>query len=38
MGGLDWQALPIAIELFGVADPELLIHQLVALRNHERTS
>jgi hypothetical protein len=38
MGGIDWAALPIVCELFGVADPDLLIHQLVAIRDSQRES
>lgn len=34
MGGqLDWSALPVVAELLGVADVEILIHQLVAIRD-----
>ena len=33
-----WAALPIVCELFGVADPDLLIHQLVAIRDSQRES
>lgn len=33
MGGLDWQALPIVIDMLGITDPETLIHQLVEIRN-----
>lgn len=36
MGGLDWAALPIVVEVLGVADPERLLHQLVAIREHEK--
>lgn len=35
MGGLDWAALPIVVDLLGVSDPELLITHLVALRDHQ---
>ena len=35
MGGIDWSALPIVIDLLGVADPEALITQLVAIRDHQ---
>ena len=37
MGGLDWSALPVVVELIGVDDVDLLIHQLVALRDHGRS-
>lgn len=36
MGGLDWQALPIVVDMLGIADPEDLIMQLVAVREHTR--
>lgn len=36
MGGLDWAALPIVVEVLGVADPERLLHQLVTIREHEK--
>lgn len=32
---LDWAALPIVAELFGIDDVETLITQLVALRDHQ---
>ncbi|HRI90385.1 MAG TPA: hypothetical protein PLS93_01885 [Accumulibacter sp.] len=35
MGGIDWSALPIVIDLLGVSDPETLITQLVAIRDHQ---
>lgn len=34
MGGLDWQALPIVVDMLGISDPEDLIMQLVAVREH----
>lgn len=34
MGGLDWAALPVVVELLGVSDVEQLIVQLVAIREH----
>lgn len=37
MGGIDWSALPIVIDLLGVSDPEPLITQLVAIRDHQNT-
>lgn len=33
MGGLDWNALPVIADLLGVEDMELLINQLVVIRN-----
>jgi hypothetical protein len=35
MGGIDWSALPIVIDLLGVSDPEALIAQLVAIRDYQ---
>lgn len=35
MGGIDWSALPMVIDLLGVSDPETLIAQLVAIRDHQ---
>ena len=36
MGGLDWQALPIVIDMLGISDPEDLIMHLVTVREHAR--
>ena len=36
MGGMDWAALPIVVEMLGVSDPETLIQQLAAIRDHQR--
>jgi len=37
MGGLDWSALPIIVEMLGVREPDVLITQLVAIRDAQRT-
>lgn len=37
MGGLDWQALPVVTEILGIEDPEVLIEQLVILRDFNRS-
>lgn len=38
MRGLDWQALPVIVDLLGIADIDLLVAQLLVLRdNLERT-
>lgn len=38
MRGLDWQALPVVVDLLGIADIDLLVAQLLVLRdNLERT-
>lgn len=37
MGGqIDWAALPVIVELYGIADVEIFITQLVAIRDHLR--
>lgn len=33
MGGLDWDALPIVLELLGVIDPEPTIRDLIIIRD-----
>ncbi len=33
MGGLDWQALPLLLQLYDIADPERTIQHLVTIRN-----
>jgi len=38
MGGIDWAALPVVVEMLGVTDPELLITQLVAIRDHQNAT
>lgn len=36
MGGLDWQALETVSEMFGFADLELLIVQLITIRDWQK--
>lgn len=36
MGGLDWQALPIIAEMFGIDDIETFIVQLTTIRDWQR--
>ena len=36
MGGLDWSALPLIAEYFGVVDVDEFICRLVAIRDHLR--
>ena len=31
---LDWQALPVIVELLGVEDVEMLAQELIAIRSH----
>lgn len=35
-GALDWSALPLVVELLGITDPEQLIYQIAAIRDHQR--
>jgi hypothetical protein len=32
MGGFDWQALPVVVELLGISDVERLIYQLKLIK------
>lgn len=32
-GGLDWSALPVVCEVLGIREPDVLIAQLVAIRD-----
>lgn len=34
MGGVDWQALPLAVEVYEVANVEALIERLMAIKGH----
>lgn len=36
MEGLDWAALPVVAEMLGIDDVEVLITQLVAIRDNKR--
>lgn len=35
-GSIDWSALPVLVNLYGIDDPEILIEQLQAIREHMR--
>lgn len=37
MSGIDWTGLPTVCEMLGVEDVEMLITQLVAIRDHQNT-
>lgn len=37
MKGIDWNALPIVCEIIGVDDPELMIAQLISIRDSQET-
>ena len=34
-GGIDWQALPLAVELYGVDDVEALVEGLLVVKLHK---
>ena len=34
MGGIDWNALPVVSEYYGIQDVELFIDELVVIRDH----
>jgi hypothetical protein len=36
MGGIDWAAFPILCEIYGVVDVELIISQLVTIREYKK--
>lgn len=31
---MDWQALPLIVELMGIEDVQLLVDELMAIRSH----
>ncbi len=35
MGGLDWNALPVILDIFGIEDVETYVRQLTAIRDHQ---
>jgi hypothetical protein len=35
-GAIDWQALPVVAELYGITDIQQLIDDLVTIRNHQQ--
>ena len=36
MGGIDWAGLPVVAEILGYDDVELLIAQLIVIRDREK--
>jgi hypothetical protein len=36
MGGIDWAAMPVVVELYNVKDIPLFIQKLEAVRDHIR--
>jgi len=38
MGGLDWTALPLVVEMLGIRDIEPFIYQLVAIRDRRENT
>jgi hypothetical protein len=35
MGGIDWNALPLAVVMYGVHDVEALIDRLMIIKTHK---
>ena len=35
MGGIDWAGLPVVVDLLGIVDPDILVHQLVTIRDRQ---
>lgn len=35
--GLDWQALPLLVEVHGISDVDMLIAELVAIRTFQES-
>ena len=33
-GTIDWQGLPVICELLGITDVEMLLYELMVIRNH----
>lgn len=38
MGGIDWAALPIVMDILGIEDVEKFINQLTAIRDYQSES
>lgn len=36
MGGIDWAALPIVVEMLGIEDVDRLVRQLATIREHRK--
>jgi hypothetical protein len=36
LGGMDWAGIPVVAELLGIDDIELLIRQLILIRDSQR--
>jgi hypothetical protein len=36
MGGLDWAALPVVVEMLGVEDVDRLVRHLVTIRESQK--
>ena len=34
MGGLDWSALPLAAEMYGISNIETLVTRLMVIKTH----
>lgn len=35
LGGVEWQGIPVVAEMLGIEDVEKLVHQLIAIRDHQ---
>lgn len=36
MGGLDWAALPVVVEILGIECVESFVRELVTIRDHQQ--
>lgn len=36
MGGIEWAALPLVVEMFGIEDVETFVRQLVTIRDEQQ--
>jgi hypothetical protein len=36
MGGLDWTALPVVVEMLGITDVDALVRDLVVIRESQK--
>ncbi len=34
MQGIDWNGLPVIVDMLGIKDIEMLIYQLIVIREH----
>lgn len=38
LGGMDWSGIPVIAEMLGFDDIEMLVAQLVVIRDHQKAS